>query len=730
MQKASHATSLILICPASCSCFAQVESHQFERIFAFGSTDLTASSGTIQVLPEDTVGASLLRRLHFFAEPEQISALLAPLLVRALWKGAQVGNVVISYPGLGFERVCAAEDLILAGCEAVLLRGNGKTSLVLALARNLRNERLVGHWADCVEQFSLDPSDKHQFDCRFGVEIVEHLCDRIASIRGTPKEQVTGNLDGVQNRAPVPHFLREAVRKLLPDSRLLLDDPFGNAIPVLNAPSPKVKQEPRNLISCLMFVIWSARPDLQTAFDLSTVEGRQALGDWFLSRAPVEYGIGDEFLAPVRAARENDTAVISEEPREGSPEAPIYPQFGVNLVGYPRADMGMGELLRQSAAALSTTKVPFCVVDFNFGITASQKNMRYESLMRADNPMEVNLFHINADQMSLVRDKLGQKFFRDHYNIGYWTWELSKFPTEWNDSIDLVDEIWAPSRFIRNAIAANTSKPVLWMPLAVEFSLPNEQDLWRVREGFDLPQNKFLFLFSFDFSSFATRKNFKACIEAFRTAFPDSNADAGLVLKTIRHSHQTREYWELLGEIGDDPRVFAIDRILSQVEMRELMAACDSFVSLHRSEGFGLAIAEAMYLGKSVIATNYSGNTDFTKPDNSCLVDYQLVPLQPNDYVFAAGQVWAEPDINQAAEYMRRLVADRKYARQIGRAASTFIRQHHNCKKIGERCSARLRQIESGRALLGLNCNLENEADDRSFKTTLKSLFHAGKASG
>jgi glycosyltransferase involved in cell wall biosynthesis len=411
---------------------------------------------------------------------------------------------------------------------------------------------------------------------------------------------------------------------------------------------------------------------------------------------------------------------------------PVHSSFGVNLVGYPRADMGMGELVRQSAAALSTTNVPFCIVDFNFGITASQKNTRYEALIRTDNPFEINLFHINADQMPLVREKRGAEFFRDHYNIGYWAWELSNFPSEWQHSIDLVDEIWAPSRFIRNAIAARTTKPVIWMPLAIEFPRPSERDTERVREKFNLPNRKFLFLFSFDFSSFASRKNFKGCIAAFRRAFPEPNAEAGLVLKTIRHSHQTREYWDLLREVGDDPRVFVIDRILPQAEMRELMAACDSFVSLHRSEGFGLGIAEAMYLGKPVVVTNYSGNTDFTKRDNSCLVDYRLVPVKPNEYLFSEGQVWADPDLTQAAEYLRRLVGDTRYAMQLGRVASKFIREQHSCKKVGERCTARLRQIESGRATLASNRGLENEADEhgRSFGATLKSLFHAGKLSG
>ncbi|MGH9655742.1 MAG: glycosyltransferase, partial [Bryobacteraceae bacterium] len=135
-------------------------------------------------------------------------------------------------------------------------------------------------------------------------------------------------------------------------------------------------------------------------------------------------------------------------------------------------------------------------------------------------------------------------------------------------------------------------------------------------------------------------------------------------------------------------------------ELHELMAACDSFVSLHRSEGFGLGIAEAMYLAKPVIATNYSGNVDFTKPDNSCLVDYRLVPVQEGEYLFPEGQVWADPNLEQAAAYMRRLAEDREYANEIGSNAAAFIRRQHSARATGARYARRLKQITAARAML------------------------------
>ena len=172
------------------------------------------------------------------------------------------------------------------------------------------------------------------------------------------------------------------------------------------------------------------------------------------------------------------------------------------------------------------------------------------------------------------------------------------------------------------------------------------------------------------------------------------------MLKTLRQQHQNRAFWDLLRLIRDDPRIYVIDRILRQNEMNRLIASCDSLVSLHRSEGFGFSIAEAMYLGKPVVATNYSGNVDFTLDDNSCLVDYQLIPVQQGEYLFPEGQLWAEPNIETSAVQMRRLVEDPELRVRLGAAGSAFIRQQHSPRLIGERYAHRIQQILSARRLL------------------------------
>lgn len=650
-------------------------------------------------IPVDTVSLSLLRRIQFFARGEIIPLLFAPLLVRFVWAEWEVGNVVFSYPGLPYHRALAAKDLLEAGCESVLLRSSSHPPIVAALARNFATERLVHHWADAIERFIGKGNRYGMTDSLDGGRMVQELCDAVGSLRLEPTDRIV--FPDVSANHDLPEIARQAIESLVIESLELFNDPVGNAAAVLNSPEPGFNLEPDHLVTKLMAFIRSARRDLQDAFDLSLPTGRQGFVDWFLERAAIEFDLGETFTGPVLRAREV-LAAKAHELRQIPPRLePVPSGPGFNLIGYPRAEMGMGEQLRGCAGALECAKIPFGIIDFQHGLVASNRDSRYERLIRDQQLFDINLFHINADQMPLAFEKLGPSFFRNHYNIGYWEWELSRFPEEWLRSIDLMDEIWAPSTFIAGTISKETAKPVVWMPLAIEFPKPATSISDRAsRAGFGIPADPFLFLFAFDFSSFSTRKNYWAAIDAFKQAFDSGNDSAGLVLKTIRHERHHREFLDLLRYAGNDPRIHIIDRVLRKTEMRDLIASCDALLSLHRSEGFGLAIAEAMYLGKPVVATNYSGNVDFTKEDNSCLIDCQLIPVKPGEYVFPEDQVWADADVRQAALRMRQLVDDPELCKGLGEAAARFMRQQHSLRAVGQRYADRLHQIHTAKTLL------------------------------
>jgi len=364
---------------------------------------------------------------------------------------------------------------------------------------------------------------------------------------------------------------------------------------------------------------------------------------------------------------------------------------GVNFIGYPNADIGEGEFLRQAATALLKTDIKFGIFDYSLRVQLSQKDMRLASFVRKENPYSINIFHLKPDQVMSSIVTLGQPFIQNRYNIGYWLWELSRFPDSWLRTLGFMNEIWCPSRFIQKAIAEKSSQPILYMPPAIEVNDPKDYG----RDYFKLPTFSFIFLFVFDFKSYFSRKNPIDSIRAFKKAFPVGDEKVCLVIKSMDGDKYPKELARLRREAEADPRILLIDKIFSFDELLGLIKACDSFISLHRSEGIGLCLAQSMLLGKPVIATNYSGNTDFTLPDNACLVDYKLIQVKRGEYPLGEDQLWAQPDVAHAANYMCKLVKDSRYRDTIAKAGQVYIRTYHNSQAVGKIYRDRLEKLFS-----------------------------------
>ena len=363
---------------------------------------------------------------------------------------------------------------------------------------------------------------------------------------------------------------------------------------------------------------------------------------------------------------------------------------GANLIGYAHGAFGMGEHVKMAARALSAWSDNFSIVDVSAYAHDRQPEPDILAWSQRPERYPINLFHVNADAMAGALNSIGPSIANGRYNVGYWAWELSRIPDAWQPSLDFIDEIWAPSRFIQQAFEEATDKPVIHMPLCVDLSF----DRWKRRKDFGLPEDKFLFLYYFDSHSYYQRKNPYAALRAFKLAFPDRK-DVALVIKTQNAKISSPEWLQLLALAEGDPRILILNQVMSKGEVMSLQIECDCFISLHRSEGFGRGPAEAMWLGKPVIATGYSGNMDFTLPDNSLLVDYELVRLKPMEYPFYRDQVWAQPDEEHASRQMRRLVDEPGLAQDLGRRASRFIREHFNSKTIGKRYADRLKEIQA-----------------------------------
>jgi glycosyltransferase involved in cell wall biosynthesis len=386
-------------------------------------------------------------------------------------------------------------------------------------------------------------------------------------------------------------------------------------------------------------------------------------------------------------------AAIPARTASGTPTVPNIEMFkpGITLVGYVSGEFGVAENLRMACSAIETVKVPVDIYKIGTEGVYGEADARYNRLVVSESPHAIQLYCTNADQLGRIQDGLGSEKTGERYKIGYWFWELPNFPKEWMHAFDLVDEVWAPTKFIADTLTKVSPKPVIHMTVPVSFSINGHYD----RAHFFLPKDRFLFLFSYDFHSFSARKNPEACIEAFRSGFDPNDKRVGLVIKTVYAEKHQEAYAKLQALALGDERISIVNRVVPRDEMYGLINVCDAFLSLHRAEGFGLGLAEAMLLGKPAIGTGYSGNMDFMNRENSCLVDYKLIPVGRDAYPYWEGQMWADPDIDQAAVYMRTIYEDRAYREKIAAKGQAYIQQHHSFPEIGRSMQKRLNEIDS-----------------------------------
>ena len=360
---------------------------------------------------------------------------------------------------------------------------------------------------------------------------------------------------------------------------------------------------------------------------------------------------------------------------------------GVNLIGYIRAEMGLGEGARSDARALQEAGIDFGIINYELGNSARMGEVSWQHKEREDAPFDISLWHINADHLAAAQHAIPQYLLSNSYQIAFWAWELEVMPASWQPALELIDEIWVPSEFVREAIAKETGKPVVCIPHCVAPQPDPKLD----RDYFGLPRTSTLFLSMYDTRSVAERKNPKAALTAYLQAFPEADGAAGLVLKVNNSDAESLQALDELVGGRDDIILLTADH--SKREIDSLIAACDCFVSLHRSEGFGLAPAESMALGKAVILSDWSGSQEYTRAEHCFPITCELVELERDYGPYKRGQRWADPDITEAAEAMRQIIAQPELAVEIGERARRFIEGNFSPKAIGEKMRARLNEI-------------------------------------
>ena len=366
--------------------------------------------------------------------------------------------------------------------------------------------------------------------------------------------------------------------------------------------------------------------------------------------------LGDPFswLNPESSVSELDT--VMPELRYG----------GINLAGYFESETGVGESARSNLRIIKAACIPYVL---NNVTDQTSKNIEgLPEAFREDNPYAVNLLNVNADQL-LSYGAEYPKYLKGRFNIGYWAWELSDFPEIWARSFGYTDEVWTPSHFTRDAIASRSPVPVKVIPHSIDPIFMKEISVDRLK--FAIHSGTYVFAFFFDFHSYLERKNPIGLIEAYKKAF-GNRKDVELLIKSS-HGIDHPEEFDAVKAASTGANVRVMDCVLTREEKYELMMACDCYISLHRSEGFGLTLAEAMMCSKPVIATAYSGNTDFMTDSYSLPVPYRLVPIKETHGPYMVGSHWADPDLDFAVDAMRRVESCRETSAELGRKARAAI---------------------------------------------------------
>jgi glycosyltransferase involved in cell wall biosynthesis len=381
--------------------------------------------------------------------------------------------------------------------------------------------------------------------------------------------------------------------------------------------------------------------------------------------------------------------------RKRPDELPAPP--AIRLVGHLTAATGVGEVARNALQALRSTGAEVCWRDIEPHPTLHDVDAPATSV---DLPhAAVNLLHTNAADTRRAYRLLGRRFFDGRTNIGHWSWEMPRFPSRWHGAFALYDEIWVDSRYTQSALGAVSPIPVVQMPSAVAPAPPAALP----RAHFGLPDDRFVFLFMCDACSILERKNPRALIRAFRHAFGTPRPGGPLLVLKLNNLDLARRKPQLYALSEHDIETLVaeldavggmlIDRRLDRAENSALMDACDAYISLHRCEGFGMTMAEAMFFGKPCIATAYSGNVDFMSPLNSYLVGYELVELERSWGPYEAGDVWAEADAEHAAAQMKQVFSHRDEAAARGRRAATDIRRTNGLATVGHAMQRRLQHV-------------------------------------
>lgn len=362
------------------------------------------------------------------------------------------------------------------------------------------------------------------------------------------------------------------------------------------------------------------------------------------------------------------------------------PRPGALLIGYIEAELGLGQSLRGLATSLDAADVPFGIYPFHFNVSKKKSGPWHPEWYDRSHRYRASIIEVSADQFPFAKGLISRSYLAGSYVILRVFWELPRAPESWRGNLADVDELWVPNAYVADAFRHIFAGPITVIPVCVDIGDLNPGP---VEVPYDA--DSFTLLFSFDYNSSPERKNPLGVVHAFQLAFPAAEKNARLVIKAHGEASLHADTFAAIADASAaDPRIVVIDKTMSRAELLALLRSADCYVSLHRSEGFGLGMAEAMAMAKPVIGTNFSGNTQFLSEETGFPVRFRLVDVPAGAYPFHEGMVWAEPDIAHAAELMREVALERSSAAERGLNGKALISSTFSPDAVGAACRRRL----------------------------------------
>lgn len=522
-----------------------------------------------------------------------------------------------------------------------------------------------------------------------------------------PKSAFSYRFDSFDDGSPIHPFLREWYGKDYRLREACSGQPFASLAAFTERSAITGDTHPVPIPAALEAIYWR-RPDVQQNIPYHTAQHREAVVRWFLDYGAKELRLpaaSTAVLAQRLAAYQRINAenaarsrslghrllgrlrrLLGAAPSQNAGAPTLLP--GVNLCGFIKGDFGLGESARIMARILEAAAIPFTVVDFQGVPTHSYSNEEFAHKITNTFPYRVSIFDTNGDGMQAFMQDVAPEILQHRYNIGYWAWELPEFPTgQWEAAFPMLHEVWTCSDFTSASIRQKSPVPVLTIPHALTVSL----QAGLTRADFGLPPEPFIFLMMYDVRSVSARKNPRAVVDAFLKAFEGD--DHALLLLKLNVPDDWDGEDDLLSMLRLHRNILFFEQQLPKPRLNALIGCCDAFVSLHRSEGFGLGPAEAMYLGKPAVLTNWSGNTQYMRAGACCPVSYSIVEIGQDYGPYKKGFHWAEADTADAAHWMRRLVDEPDFYRTIAQAGQAVIQTEFSPAAVGTLVRQRLEAL-------------------------------------